>query len=198
MRQATLFGSTPTGDVGYDPRVMRRSFVLSALLLSGCAVPHAIESLGNACPPPELGRPAWVRTSAGTGAWIGGVLGGVVSIAILPVTYPISWLAEDGLGPNGQTDFLFFPALSGAAIGHALLGGATDVVDYTFRRAWIDGPDTTTSYDYVPDVGPGLPKPGLPKPGLPKSGLPKSEAPKPESEAPESETTKPKSETPKK
>lgn len=154
------------GAISYDPPTMRRSIargtvvlpvVLWALLLSGCAVPHAIDSLGNACPPPEFGRPGWVRASAGTGAWVGGVLGGVVSVVLLPVTYPISLLADDGLGSEGQSELMWFPAIGGAAFGHALLGGATDVVDYTFRRAWFESEDSVTRYDFVPQTGPGLP-----------------------------------------
>ena len=134
---------------------MRRSIALSALLLSGCTVSHGIDTLASACPPPEFGRPLWVRFFAGTGAWIGGIAGGVVSVAALPITYPISLLAE-----NGQAEFLFFPAMGGAAVGHALLGGASDVVDYTFRRAWVGSDDPVTRYDYVPAEGPPLPAAG--------------------------------------
>lgn len=136
---------------------MCRSLALSALLLSGCAVPHGIDTLAGASPPPEFGRPLWVRFCAGTGAWVGGIVGGVVSIAALPVTYPISLLAEDGLGENGQSEFLFFPAMTTAAFGHALLGGASDVVDYTFRRAWFGSDDPVTSYEFVPAEGPAVP-----------------------------------------
>jgi hypothetical protein len=139
---------------------MFRSIALSALLLSGCAIPHGIESLSGACPPPELGRPMWVRACAGTGAWIGGIAGGVVSIVALPITYPISLLAEDGLGENGTAELLFSPALGGAAMGHALLGGASDVLDYTFRRAWVSSDDPVFSYEFVPAEGPATPRSG--------------------------------------
>lgn len=136
-----------------------RNFLLVAVLpLAGCTITRGIDELGDRCPPPEFGRPAWVRTSAGVGAWTGGIVGGVVSIALLPVTYPISLLADDGLGEHTTADFLFFPALGGAAIGHACLGGATDVLDYTFRRAWVGSDDDpVTSYSFVPQQGPDLP-----------------------------------------
>ncbi|MCA8976596.1 MAG: hypothetical protein KDC98_17885 [Planctomycetes bacterium] len=137
---------------------MRRFIVLSALLLGSCAVPHAIDSLGEKCPPAELGRPMWVRACAGVGAWVGGIVGGVASIVALPVTYPISLMAEDELGPNGRTEFLLFPALSGAAIGHAFLGGASDVLDFTLRRAWFGSSDAVTSYEFTPQEGPRLPQ----------------------------------------
>ncbi|MFO1077380.1 MAG: hypothetical protein U1E73_06595 [Planctomycetota bacterium] len=137
---------------------IHRVLPLGFLAFAGCTVTHGIDELGDRCPPSEFGRPAWVRVSAGVGAWIGGVVGGVVSIALLPVTYPISLLADDGLGDRATSDFLFFPALGGAAIGHAFLGGATDVVDYTFHRAWVgwDG-DPVTHYGFVPQEGPSLP-----------------------------------------
>jgi len=138
---------------------MRCSLALSALLLSGCAISHGIDSLASACPPPELGRPLWVRAFAGTGAWIGGIAGGIVSVAALPITYPISLLADDGLGENGAQEFMFFPALATASVGHALFGGATDVLDYTFRRAWFNSDDPVTSYEFVPAEGPVMPQP---------------------------------------
>ncbi|MCA8948312.1 MAG: hypothetical protein KDE27_02345 [Planctomycetes bacterium] len=134
--------------------------VLLPFLLSGCAIGHGIDTLANACPPPEFGRPAYVRFFAGAGAWIGGIVGGVASIVALPVTYPISLLADDQLGESGRGEFLFAPALGAAAVGHALLGGATDVVDYTFRRAWVGtSDDPVTAYDFVPAEGPSLPQP---------------------------------------
>lgn len=154
--------------------MIRRTIVQATLLAvllpsfsGGCAVAHGIDTLASACPPAEFGRPLYVRAFAGTGAWIGGIAGGIASVVILPITYPISLLADDGLGENGQAEFLFAPALGGASVGHALLGGAADVVDYTFRRAWVGENEVITSYEFVPAAGPGLPPGG---PGLPPGG----------------------------
>ncbi|MCR9246084.1 MAG: hypothetical protein NXI31_13715 [bacterium] len=142
---------------------MRRSLILSAFLplflCSGCAVSHGIDSLASACPPPEFGRPVYVRAIAGTGAWVGGIAGGIVSIVALPVTYPISLLAEDSLGETGQSEFLFFPALGAASVGHTLFGGAADILDYTFRRAWVGtDDDPIMRYDFEPAAAPSLPQ----------------------------------------
>ncbi len=150
---------SPVG-VGYDPATMRRTIVLGALLLGSCAVSQAVNSLGEASPPPAFGRPLWVRAFATTGAWLGGTIGTVVSIATLPVTYPISLLGDDELGDTGEMEFLLFPAISGASIGHAFLGGAADVVDYTLYRAWVDDESVVGAYDYVPQTAPSLPKGG--------------------------------------
>lgn len=139
-------------------RTMRALLCLFPLLLGSCAIPNSIESYGETCPPPEFGRPGWVRAFAGTGAWIGGIVGGVVSIVILPITYPISLLADDELGESGTSEFLFWPAIGGAALGHAALGCPPDVVDYLFRRAWIDSPDPVTSYEFVPMANPEVPR----------------------------------------
>jgi len=137
-----------------------RSAPLGLVLLSfgACAIPNTVDCLSQRCPPPELGRPAWVRGCAGTGAWIGGIAGGLAAIVLLPIDYPLSLLAGDQLGEASQSEFLWWPALGGAAVGHALLGGPTDVVDWVFRRAWVDAPDATTSYEYVPLPGPEVPK----------------------------------------
>jgi hypothetical protein len=123
-------------------------------LLSACAVPQAVGSLQDRSPPPEFGRPGWVRTLAGTGAWIGGLTGGVVSIALLPITYPISLLGSEGFGEFSAQEFLFFPAVGGAALGHFLLGAPPDVVDHLFRRAWISGQAPENSYQLVPSEPP--------------------------------------------
>jgi hypothetical protein len=132
---------------------------LLPLVLGACAIPNAIESLDDRSPPPEFGRPGWVRVSAGAGAWAGGIIGGVASVLLLPITYPISLIAGDGLGEYGASEFMFFPALGCASIGHALLGAPTDTVDWMFRRLWIDSPDPVTSYDFVPLEGPSVPVP---------------------------------------
>jgi len=131
---------------------------LCAMLLGSCAIKTNIDTLGAECPPPEFGRPGWVRACAGTGAWIGGVLGGLVSIVALPISYPISLLADDGLNEHTRMEFLLWPAMGGAAIGHALLGGPPDALDYVFHRAWVDSPSPVTSYELIPMADPAVPK----------------------------------------
>ncbi|HEX5054207.1 MAG TPA: hypothetical protein VFZ65_20685 [Planctomycetota bacterium] len=135
----------------------RAYFSVIGLLLGGCAIPNTVSALGDRSPPPEFGRPVWVRVFAGTGAWIGGVVGGVASIVLLPVTYPMSLLASEGLGEHSSSEFLFFPALGGAALGHCLLGMPPDLLDYTFRRAWISSEDPAMAYDFMPLEGPMVP-----------------------------------------
>lgn len=137
-----------------------KRFVFSffGLLLAGCAVPNTVEGLDDTCPPPEFGRPAWVRTFAGVGAWAGGIVGGVASIVLLPVTYPLSLIAEDGLGEHSASEFLLFPAIGGAALGHCLLGTPPDVVDYLFRRVWVGSGHEVATYDFVPMPGPAVPQ----------------------------------------
>ena len=49
------------------------------------AIPSTIEQLEDSSPPPEFGRPQWVRATAGFGGWVGGVIGGVGAIALLPI-----------------------------------------------------------------------------------------------------------------
>jgi hypothetical protein len=128
--------------------------VVALALSTSCTVPGTVESLQANSPPPEFGRPAWVRTSAGVGAWVGGIFGGVISIALLPVTYPVSLIAGDGLGDSRQ-EFLFLPAVGGAAVGHFLLGTPPDLVDHLFRRAWQQNPPPENTYELVPMVEPG-------------------------------------------
>jgi hypothetical protein len=140
----------------------RGGIVLATLLCAGCAIPDTIETLGDRSPPPEFGRPGWVRTSAGVGAWVGGILGGVVSIVTLPITWPLSQLAGDGLGEYAAQEFLLFPAMTGATIGHALFGTPPDVLDYVFRRAWTEPSPPLTGYEFVPLNGPVLPAPAPP------------------------------------
>ena len=117
---------------------MRGPVFTFVLLAGACSVPQTIADLQDRSPPPAYGRPGWVRTSAGVGAWIGGVLGGAVSVVLLPVTYPLSLAVGDNLGDGSRTDFLFFPATGGAALGHFLIGTPPDMLDYVFRRAWTD------------------------------------------------------------
>ncbi len=128
----------------------RAALLFLGVLTAACAIPDTIAALDDRSPPPEFGRPTWVRVSAGVGAWVGGVLGGVVSIVALPITYPLSVLAEDGLGEHAASEFMLFPALGGAAVGHALLGTPPDVVDWVFRRAWVGAADPVTSFEFIP------------------------------------------------
>ncbi len=154
----------------------RTSVVLGGLLLGACAIPNTIAGLDTTSPPPAFGRPGWVRFCGSVGAWVGGLAGGVVSIVTLPVTYPISLLAGDGLADNGKSEFLLFPAMAGAAIGH----GPSDSVDYVFRRAWVGGGASATTYDHVPMQPAALPRtraaeapaqqPAVKGPGAPGSG----------------------------
>lgn len=131
---------------------------LLALLLSACTLPYAAETLGSEGPPPELGRPEWVRGPAGAGAWVGGVVGGLIAVVALPVTYPLSRIAAEPLGYSEQ-EILFAPVTMGASTGHFIVGAPIDVVDFTFRRAWVDQPPP---YDYrhTPMKSPVGPGPG--------------------------------------
>lgn len=133
--------------------------LLPILLLGSCAIPNTIEMLGDSSPPPEFGRPLWVRTFAGIGGWAGGIVGGVASIATLPLTYPLSLMAEDGLGEHSADELILAPAVGLSAAGHAAFGLPADLIDWTFRRAWIDSVDPVTSYELIPLDGPALPKP---------------------------------------
>lgn len=138
---------------------MRRScFALLLLLCCSCAVTRTVDALEDRSPPPEFGRPAWVRTVAGIGAWAGAVVGGVASIVLLPVTWPLSEVAGEGLG-NAKGDVMFFPAVTCAAAGHGLFGLPVDFLDYTCRRMWIGGtPMPENSYAMVPLEGPRVPE----------------------------------------
>lgn len=119
---------------------MRRAVCIALLLLaSACTVSNAVEKMQRESPPAELGRPEWVRSAAGTGAWIGGSVGLLVSVVLLPVSYPLSLLADEPLG-LAKREFLWWPTYGGAATGHFLLGAPTDFLDFTFHRAWTGTP----------------------------------------------------------
>jgi hypothetical protein len=136
----------------------RAAPVLFALLFGACTIGETFEALDDRSPPPEFGRPVWVRVPAGIGAWIGGIAGGVVSIVTLPVTFPISLIAGDDLGEFGKNELIWFPAMAGASVGHAFLGTPVDIVDYMFRRVWVEPSPPLTSYEFVPMEGAALPK----------------------------------------
>ncbi len=143
---------------------MRALLLPFVSLFASCAVPSVIGRLDDRSPPPEFGRPGWVRVCAQVGAWGGGLIGGVASVVVLPVTYPLSLLAGDELAEGGSSEFLLFPAIGGAALGHFFLGAPPDVVDYVFRRAWVDRPDPTNSYELIPLDGFEVPRSDPPTP----------------------------------
>lgn len=135
----------------------RRAVPVLVLLLSACTLPETVENLERESPPPELGRPGFVRIAARTGAWAGGAVGGVASLLLLPITYPISLLAECPLGYS-KAEFRWAPASMGASAGHWLLGAPLDAMHYVFYRAWVNQSCEPAGYDYVPmppPVGPG-------------------------------------------
>lgn len=134
---------------------MHRATLLCGFLsLSACATTDIVAGFDRS-PPPDLGRPGWVRTAAGVGGWIGGAVGGVVSIVLLPVTYPLSLAASDGIGETTSTELILFPVSVGAGIGHALFGAPTDSIDYVFRRAWVEEDRPANTYELVPMDPPG-------------------------------------------
>lgn len=132
----------------------RATLLLAFTVFSACATTDIVGGFDRS-PPPDLGRPGWVRTSAGVGGWVGGLVGGVVSIVLLPVTYPLSLAASDGIGETTSTELMLFPVSIGAGIGHALLGAPTDSVDYVFRRAWVEQDRPANTYELVPMDPPG-------------------------------------------
>jgi hypothetical protein len=143
-------------------RRLSRWSLLPVLFFGACSIPNTIEQLGDSSPPPEFGRPAWVRTTAGVGGWIGGIVGGVASVALLPITWPLSELCDEGLGEHSKDELILFPATGLAAGCHALFGAPADLLDWTFRRAWIDQPNPVTSFDYTPLDAPEIPRASKP------------------------------------
>ena len=139
-------------------RRLRRWILLPALCLGACSIPKTIEQLDESCPPPELGRPGWVRGVAQVGSWVGGAVGGVGSIVLLPITWPLSELSDDQLEDQAQDELLWFPATGLAALGHAALGAPADGLDYVFRRAWFAAPSEETDFDATPLAAPAQPQ----------------------------------------
>jgi len=127
-------------------------------MFSSCAIPSTIEMLDDSSPPPEFGRPVWVRACAGVGGWLGAIIGGVASIATLPITYPLSLWADEGLGEHAADELILAPAIGMSAVGHVFLGLPADLLDFTFRRAWIANVDPITDFTLTPLDGYEVPK----------------------------------------
>ena len=140
-------------------RRLSRCSLLSVLMLGACAIPSTIEQLEDSSPPPEFGRPQWVRATAGFGGWVGGVIGGVGAIALLPITWPLSEVCEDELGEQSKEDLMLFPATGLATVGHCLLGAPADLIDWSCRRLWTEQPDPVTQFDATPLDAVELPTP---------------------------------------
>ena len=146
---------------------MRRCFPALFLAFAACTAPQVATDLGQESPPPELGRPGWVRFSAATGAWVGAGVGAVASVVLLPITWPISLLADEPLGYSKQ-EFLFLPVSFASGFGHFFLGAPTDSLDFVFYRAWA-GNEQLSDYELTPQAPPQGPyseaPPGTLKPG---------------------------------
>ncbi|MBK8975708.1 MAG: hypothetical protein IPM29_07265 [Planctomycetes bacterium] len=127
---------------GRPAPVLAVLLLVGAASLDGCSLPGTVAELTDQCPSPGGTRPGWVRAPARVGAWIGGALGAVVSIAALPITWPIAALSDDSLGASRE-EFLFAPVALGAGAGHFVVGAPLDMADYVFHRAWVDEPRDT-------------------------------------------------------
>jgi hypothetical protein len=55
---------------------------------------------------------------------------------LLPVTWPLSLAVDDGLDGGSSEEFLLFPALACASVGHSLFALPCEFVDYFGRRVW--------------------------------------------------------------
>jgi hypothetical protein len=127
--------------------MLRSASAVACLFLScACSVPSLVESLDDRSPPPDFGRAGWVRGVAKVGAWIGAVPGTVASGVLLPVTWPLSFAVEDGLDGGSAEEFLLFPMLACASVGHSLFALPCDFFDYLGRRVWT-GPTPLPSRD---------------------------------------------------
>ena len=143
---------------------------LTFALLPACSAPRILDDLQTEAPPEELTRPGWVRAIAGFGGWLGAAAGGVVSIAALPVTYPISLIADEPLGYS-KSEFMLFPLVMGASTGHFIVGTPPEMLHYMFYRAWTDHP-RTTDYEYTPVPAPMGPGEAESDPAPPAAGAP--------------------------
>lgn len=125
--------------------------LLLGVSAGGCSASRTstVAKLGDYDPAPDLGRPAWIRSTAGFGAWIGGGVGFLASLAILPITYPTSLLMDEPLGRT-KTEFRFMPVGMCASAMHYALGSPFDCLDFLLRRAWVEKEDQTPGYDFTP------------------------------------------------
>ena len=98
-----------------------------------------------------------MRGVAGAGSWLGGAIGAAGSVALLPISWPLAKLSGDQLREPARQQLIWFPATGLAAVGHAAFGAPADMLDYTFRRAWIDGPDPVSVLGASPLGAPELP-----------------------------------------
>ncbi len=130
--------------------------LLLGLSTGGCTAnkTSTLAALDEYDPAPDLGRPGWIRATAGFAAWVGGGIGVVASLALLPVTYPVSLLAEEPLG-YAKSEFRFMPVGICASLMHYGLGAPLDMMDFVFRRAWV-AEDKTPGYEFTPMPAPTL------------------------------------------
>jgi len=157
--------------------------LLLGLSAGGCRASKTgtVAALDEYDPAPDLGRPAWIRTTAGFGAWIGGGVGVVASLAFLPVTYPVSLLADEPLG-YAKNEFRFMPVGMCASVMHYGLGAPLDAIDFVLRRAWM-AEDKTPGYEFTPMPAPILRDPATQPAKEPdKMESPEKEPPKKESD----------------
>lgn len=132
---------------------MRRLAALGLFLtMASCTAPDSIQDLDENCPPAEYGRPGWVRASAKIGAFVGAVPGAVLTALCLPVTWPLTLIADEPLG-HSKKEVLFFPLTACASAGHFLLGAPADSVHWIFYRAWTDQP-SPAGYHFMPAAPP--------------------------------------------
>jgi hypothetical protein len=148
--------------------MLRSASAVACLFLScACSVPSLVESLDDRSPPPDFGRAGWVRGVAKVGAWIGAVPGTVASGVLLPVTWPLSLAVEDGIDGGSADEFLLFPMLACASVGHSLFALPCDAVDYVGRRVW-SAPSPLPSRDQeVLDAAAAADAASSPKPAAP-------------------------------
>ncbi len=130
--------------------------LLLGLSVGGCTASKTstVAALDAYDPAPDLGRPGWIRSTAGFAAWIGGGIGVVASLAFLPITYPTSLLMEEPLG-YAKSEFRFMPVGMCASLMHYGLGAPLDAMDFVFRRAWV-AEDKTPGYEFTPMPAPIL------------------------------------------
>ena len=117
----------------------RRALTLVLLFCASCAGPDTFSELEQNCPPPEYGRPGWVRACAKVGAFAGAVPGVILTVLALPITYPLTLIADEPLGKS-KKELLFFPLTTCASAGHFILGAPPDSLHWIFYRAWTERP----------------------------------------------------------